>query len=102
MRLRMLAMLTALVVVSGACGNSKSQSESSTTAKAGTTQTTFDATQLKKHVPVTAKGVSDTEISVDTISSKTNPLHGRYAEIAAAMQPYFNMVNSEGGIYGRK
>ena len=102
MRLRILAVLTALVVVSGACGNSKSQSETSTTVKAGTTQTTFDATLLKKHVPVTAKGVSDTEISVDVISSKTNPLHGRYAEIADGMQAYFNMVNSDGGLYGRK
>src|SRR6478736_2304572 len=57
---------------------------------------------MLKHVPVTAKGVSDTEISVDTISSKTNPLHGRYAEIADGMQAYFNMVNAEGGLYGRK
>jgi ABC-type branched-subunit amino acid transport system substrate-binding protein len=101
MKLRMLAALTALVVVSAACGNSKSQSETSTT-KPGTTLTTGNATDIHKFVPVTAKGVTDKEISVDVISSKTNPLHGRYAEIADGMQAYFNMVNSEGGLYGRQ
>ncbi|MDQ1465633.1 MAG: hypothetical protein QOH10_48, partial [Actinomycetota bacterium] len=102
MRLRMLAVLTALVVVSAACGNSKSGSSSTTTGPAGPTQTTVSPANLQKFVKVTAKGVTDTQISVDTIASKTNPLHGKYAEIADGMQAYFNMVNSEGGIYKRK
>jgi branched-chain amino acid transport system substrate-binding protein len=99
MRLRMLAVLTALVVVSAACGNSKKDTTATTTPKQGTTQTTGD---FHKKVPVTAKGVTDSQISVDVIASKTNPLHGKYAEIADGMQAYFNMVNSEGGLYGRK
>ena len=53
-------------------------------------------------MPVTAKGVTDKQISVDVIASKTNPLHGQYAEIADGMQAYFNMVNADGGLYGRK
>jgi len=95
-------MLTALAVVSAACGNSKSQTASTTTAPAGSTQSTVSQADLQKFVKVTAKGVTDTQISVDTIASKTNPLHGKYAEIADGMQAYFNMVNSEGGIYKRK
>ncbi len=102
MRLRMLAVLTAVVVVSTACGNSKSGSAPTTTVPGGPTQTTASPADLNKFVKVTAKGVTDTQISVDTITSKTNPLHGRYAEIADGMQAYFNMVNSGGGIYKRK
>jgi branched-chain amino acid transport system substrate-binding protein len=102
MRLRMLAILTVLAVVSAACGNSKSESKSSTTVKAGSTQSTFNPADLKKNLPITAKGVTSSTITVDTIASKTNPLHGKYAEIADGIQAYFNMVNSEGGLYGRK
>jgi ABC-type branched-subunit amino acid transport system substrate-binding protein len=95
----MLAILTVLVVVSAACGNSKKDTAVTTAPKGGTSQTTGD---IHKKVPVTAKGVTDSEISVDVIASKTNPLHGKYAEIADGMQAYFNMVNSEGGLYGRQ
>ena len=101
MRIRLLAMLTVLVVLSAACGNSKKGTASTSTLPAGATETTFSAADLKKHVPVTAKGVTDTTITVDTVTSKTNPLHGHYAEIADGMQAYFNMVNSTGGLYGR-
>jgi ABC-type branched-subunit amino acid transport system substrate-binding protein len=102
MRLRLLAMLTALVVVAAACGNSKSQTAATTTQPAGATQTTVGQADIHKFLPVTAKGVTDKQITVDTITSKTNPLHGHYAEIADGVQAYFNMINSQGGIYGRK
>ena len=46
--------------------------------------------------------MSDKQISVNVIVSKTNPLHGKYAEIADGMQAYFDMVNSEGGLYRRR
>jgi ABC-type branched-subunit amino acid transport system substrate-binding protein len=103
MRLRMLAVLTALVVASAACGNSKSQDKTSaTTQPSGGGASTVDLSQIHKNVPVTAKGVTAKQISVDVIASKNNPLHGHYAEIADGMQAYFNMVNSTGGLYGRK
>jgi ABC-type branched-subunit amino acid transport system substrate-binding protein len=95
----MLAILTALAVLGAACGNSKDKTADTTAPKQGTTQTTGD---IHKFVPVSAKGVTDKEISVDVIASKTNPLHGKYAEIADGVQAYFNMVNSEGGLYGRQ
>ena len=95
-------MLTVLVVAAAACGNSKSQTAASTTLPGGSTQTTGSAADLTKNVPVSAKGVTSKQISVDVISSTKNPLHGHYAEIADGMQAYFNMVNSTGGIYGRK
>jgi branched-chain amino acid transport system substrate-binding protein len=99
----MLAILTCLAVVAAACGNSKQDTATNTTtAQGGPTATTASAAELKQNVPVTAKGVTNDSISVDVIASKNNPLHGHYAEIADGMQAYFNMVNSEGGIYGRQ
>ena len=102
MRLRMCAVLTVVVVVAAACGNSRSQTASTTTRPAGTTQTMVNAAVLHKFVHVVAKGVTDRQISVDVIAAKTNPLHGKYAEIADGIQAYFNMINSHGGLYGRQ
>ena len=98
MRLRMLAVLTALVLASAACGNSKSQTATTTTLKGSTSPSSVNTGDLTKDVPVTAKGVTAKQISVDVIASKTNPLHGHYAEIADGVQAYFNMMNSTGGI----
>jgi branched-chain amino acid transport system substrate-binding protein len=49
-------------------------------------------------------GVTDTEIRVGGVVSKTNPLGGDYASAFDGVKAYFNMVNSakEKGIYGRK
>ena len=94
---RMLAVLTALVLVAAACGNSKSEDKTANTTASGSTQTTGSAADLKKNVPNSSPGVTDKEINVDGVASKTNPLDGKYAEFADGMQAYFNMVNAEGG-----
>jgi ABC-type branched-subunit amino acid transport system substrate-binding protein len=49
-------------------------------------------------------GVTDTEIRVGGVVSKTNPLGGDYASAFDGVNAYFRMVNSskEKGIYGRK
>src|SRR5258708_869868 len=101
MRIRLAAALPVLVLVSAACGNSEEATAPPTPRQRGPTQTT-NPDDYSKHVAVTAKGVTDTTITVDTITSKTNPLHGKYAEIADGIQAYFDMVNADGGIYGRK
>jgi len=40
------------------------------------------------------------EIRVGGVTSTTNPLDGRYGLANDGVQAYFEMVNSEGGIYG--
>jgi branched-chain amino acid transport system substrate-binding protein len=54
--------------------------------------------------PVDQPGVSQTEIRVGGVVSKTNPLGGDYAASFDGVKAYFNMVNSskDKGIYGRK
>jgi ABC-type branched-subunit amino acid transport system substrate-binding protein len=53
-------------------------------------------------VPVNAPGVTDTEIRVGGVASVTNPLGGNYGGGFDGVRAYFDMVNSEGGIYGRQ
>ena len=102
MRLRMLATLTAVALAAAACGNSKSDSAPTTTPPHSTTPLTIASGDIHKFVHLNVPGVTDKQISVNVITSKTNPLHGKYAEIADGMQAYFNMVNSAGGLYGRR
>jgi len=102
---RIVALALALALVLAACGNSgddDSASSDNTSGGNGQTVTTVSAADLKKNVPVTAPGVTDTQIGVAVITSKTNPLNGKYAELADGMNAYFAMMNADGGIYGRQ
>jgi ABC-type branched-subunit amino acid transport system substrate-binding protein len=103
MRARIVVVGLAIVLIAAACGNSGSSKETSdTTLPAGGPTTTASAADLKKNVPVTAPGVTDTEIDIATITSKTNNLTGSYAPLVDGIKAYFQMVNDNGGIYGRK
>src|SRR6185312_11163851 len=104
---RSIAVATAVVIAAAACGNSKSQTKNAsstlplaTTTPAGVTTTTQD---LSKHVPLPGvKGVTDTEIRTTAVISVTNLIGGQYAQLVDGVNAYFAMVNSKGGIYGRK
>jgi ABC-type branched-subunit amino acid transport system substrate-binding protein len=102
MRARSLIAGLAMVLVVAACGNAGSSKTSDTTATpVGGPTTTFGAADLTKNLPVTAPGVSSTEIKVAVITAKTNNLTGSYAPLVDGIKAYFEMVNSHGGIYGR-
>ena len=101
MRARWFAVLAVVALAATACGNSSSgkSSKNTTTTSAGSSGTvkgggTFPA--------VNQPGVTPTEIRVSGVASVTNPLGGLYGAAFDGVQAYFNMVNSEGGIYGRK
>ena len=61
-------------------------------------------TPSQQFPPVDQPGVTQTEINVGGVVSKTNPLGGDYASAFDGVQAYFNMVNAskDKGIYGRK
>jgi ABC-type branched-subunit amino acid transport system substrate-binding protein len=92
------AAFAAFVLVAVACGNSKS----STNANGGDNNPGPTGTASGGNVAVNAPGVSATEIRVGGVASVTNPLGGNYGDIFKGVQAYFNMINSEGGIYGRQ
>jgi ABC-type branched-subunit amino acid transport system substrate-binding protein len=95
---------TAMILLVAACGNAGSSKSSNTQAPpvSGGPQTTVSAADLTKNVPVHAPGVTSSEIKVASITSKTNNLTGSYAPLVDGIKAYFAMVNSTGGIYGRK
>src|SRR5947209_2779283 len=90
-----------LALVAAACGNSKSQSKSSTTptTQAGVTTTTAGQADLCKFTPNPQPGVDDSkkQIRVSVITTKTNPVGGKYAQFADGIKAYFSMVNSQCG-----
>jgi branched-chain amino acid transport system substrate-binding protein len=96
------SMVVALAAVG--CGNSKGTAEPGkddtpdTTAASGSETTTGDG----DFPAVTAPGVTDTEIKVGGIASVTNPLGATYGSAFDGAQAYFDMINADGGIYGRK
>src|SRR5437588_6460905 len=49
-----------------------------------------------------APGVTSTSITFGTHQPLTGPAAPGYSEIAAASQAYFNYVNANGGVFGRK
>jgi ABC-type branched-subunit amino acid transport system substrate-binding protein len=100
----MLVTAVVFAMIVAACSNSKSQNEAQTTLTAPkTTQTTASASQLKENVPrPNVKGVTSTEIRVAAITSKTNPVGGKYHQLVDGMNAYFKALNDAGGIYGRK
>jgi branched-chain amino acid transport system substrate-binding protein len=48
------------------------------------------------------EGVTSSEIDVGGIAAATGPLANQYSPIFGAVQAYFDMVNAEGGVDGRK
>jgi branched-chain amino acid transport system substrate-binding protein len=99
---RTFAVVVALVLLAAACSNAGSNGSTSSPTTGGGTVTTFAGTDFTQNVPVKAPGVSSTEIRVGSITSKTNPLGGDEALLNDGINAYFDLVNSKGGIYGRK
>ena len=85
-----------LVAIVAACGNSPTKTSTDTSPSPQATAS--DGSQ----VAVDAPGVSATEIKVGGVAAVTNPLGGLYGDSFNGTQAYFNMVNDQGGIYGRK
>ena len=75
-------------LIAGACGNSSGEDDSSK--------------EESEAVAVDAPGVSDTTIRVGGVASGTNPLGGKYDEVADGVDAYFQMVNDDGGVHGRQ
>jgi ABC-type branched-subunit amino acid transport system substrate-binding protein len=104
MRLRIVATCAVIMLLAVACGNAGSGKATDTTAPLGSTgpTTTRNPSDLTKNVHVDAPGVTDTEIHVAAVTTNSNNPTGSYAPLADGVKAYFEMINSKGGIYGRK
>ncbi len=93
------AVVATTAMLAAACSNSssgKAKQASTTTTTAGTTAA------AGKYPAVNQPGVTSTEIRVSGVASTTNPTAVLYGTAFDGVQAYFDMVNSEGGIYGRR
>ncbi len=88
------------MLIAGACGNASDRLNSA--SGGGGPATTASAEDLQKNVPSDQPGVTDTEIRVGGVASKTNPLGGNYDRAFQGVKAYFEMINEQGGIYGRQ
>ncbi|MGN6869200.1 MAG: ABC transporter substrate-binding protein [Solirubrobacteraceae bacterium] len=84
-----------------ACGSSKSSSSSSSAAASGGSSSTSSSSS-GGNGGSTAPGVTATSITFGTHQPLTGPAAPGYSEIAPASQAFFNYVNANGGVYGRK
>jgi branched-chain amino acid transport system substrate-binding protein len=98
---RTAAVMSALVFAFTACGNSGDDDDAGGSADGGPATTAAEA-DLTENVPVQAPGVTDDEIQVAVIASVTNPMNVKYGALADGMNAYFDMINEDGGIYGRE
>jgi branched-chain amino acid transport system substrate-binding protein len=101
MRARWTATIAAVALTTFvACANSSAGTAKPTT----TTSTRGSATSIAgaNFPPVDAPGVTPNEIRVSGVTATTNPVGGLYGTAFDGVQAYFDMVNSQGGIYGRK
>ena len=98
MRRGLLGVAVVLALAAVACSNAKDTGSSTTTEKSngGSGQTNG------KFPAVNQPGVTADAINVGGVASVTNPLGGNYGYSFLGTQAYFDMINVEGGIYGRK
>jgi len=94
-RLGLLALSGVVGIVAAGCSSSTGTS-TTTTAAPSTSSTTGSKTASS------SPGVTATQIDVGAISTKTGPLAGYFDGIAPGMRAYFDTVNAQGGINGRK
>jgi ABC-type branched-subunit amino acid transport system substrate-binding protein len=104
MRARVMVVGLTMALLAAACSNagSNGSSSSNTTVPSGPV-TTASPQERQTNVHLNENGVTDKEIDVSTVVAKTgNPTGASYAPYVDGIKAYFQMVNDNGGIYGRK
>ena len=83
------ALMTAAALGVAACSSSSSSSASSSTSSSAA-------------LTASAPGITATTITIGSHQPLTGPAAPGYSEIAPASNAYFQYVNANGGVYGRK
>jgi branched-chain amino acid transport system substrate-binding protein len=91
MRRCLLVLLVVLGLVAAACGNSADDDQ-------GADETSEDTRSTGELPP----GVTADTIRVGGIASESNPLGGKYADAFAGAKLYFDRVNADGGVFGKR
>src|SRR6516225_665072 len=90
------AMAAALAVA--ACSSSSNSGSGSGPSSAGSSSASASNAALTASAP----GITATTITIGSHQPLTGPAAPGYSEIAPASNAYFQYVNANGGVYGRK
>jgi ABC-type branched-subunit amino acid transport system substrate-binding protein len=90
------AVLVALTLVAAACGSSKKSSTSPTTGSGSTPATSGAVT------PASGPGITSTTITAGVIADLSGPVPGLFQGGVNGVDAYFQYINSQGGVDGRK
>ena len=92
------AVVLGVAIIASACSSSSSTPTTTSTTAASSTSTTAGSTPSSGDSP----GVTKTAINVGAISTRTGAIASDFDGLAPGIQAYFDMINAEGGINGRK
>jgi ABC-type branched-subunit amino acid transport system substrate-binding protein len=93
--------IVAVALAVAACGSSSNSSSSSSSGGAGGGGGSSGSSS-SNNGGSTAPGVTGTSVTFGTHQPLTGPAAPGYSEIAPASQAFFNYVNANGGVFGRK
>jgi ABC-type branched-subunit amino acid transport system substrate-binding protein len=99
---KLVAVGMAVLLVAVACSSSKKSSTTGTTAAGGTAGATTATTASTAGNTASDVGVTPTQITVGNVSTLTGPIPGLFAGGPAGTDAYFQYINSQGGVNGRK
>ncbi len=85
-----------VAIIAAACSSSPSTSSTTTTTSSNSSPTTTSAGTAS------SPGVTKTAINVGAISTRTGAIASDFDGLSPGIQAYFDMINAEGGINGRK
>jgi branched-chain amino acid transport system substrate-binding protein len=94
--------MVAVVLAVAACGSSSNSSSKSSASGASSAGASTSASSSANNGGSTAPGVTATSITFGTHQPLTGPAAPGYSEIAPASQAFFDYVNANGGVFGRK
>ena len=94
------AVLAASVLA--ACGSSGGSGNASGSGSSSTSTTAGSSGPAGTAAPSNAPGVTPTEIDVGSISTLTGPIASNFESLVPGVQAYFDYINAQGGVNGRK
>ncbi len=89
------AIMTVAALAVAACSSSSSSSSGSGSSSSSSSSSSSALT-------ASAPGITPTQITIGSHQPLTGPAAPGYSEIAPASNAYFDYVNANGGVYGRK
>jgi ABC-type branched-subunit amino acid transport system substrate-binding protein len=101
-RPQLVAVAVGALLLAASCSNSSGTTGATGDGAAKGPATTASAADLAKNLPSDQPGVTDTEIRVASLGSVSNSFGVDLSQAPKGAQAYFDMVNANGGIYGRK